>query len=142
MTFALVFRWSVWWLYNGAVKVETGYGIYIYRWGKRNTKIRCSVVSCILGVLKNELIDWWRSGYIYILMVSRLLNCIRETVITFHINWVETALPSKYFICLRASTLLIPFTEFIAEFSDFWCRRAKHFSLKPFIFISLRAGLI
>ena len=50
------------------------------------TKIRFSLVSCILGILKNEWINLSRSWFIYILMVSRLLNNIRETVITFQVN--------------------------------------------------------
>ena len=51
------------------------------------TKISCSlVISCILGGLKNELIDWLRSAFIYILMVSTLLNNIHETWIAFQAN--------------------------------------------------------
>ena len=72
-------------------------------------KLRCIHVSCILVALKNEWIVWWQSGFIYILMVPRLQNNIRETLITFKVNLAETALLSKDFLCM-ASTLLIPFT--------------------------------
>ena len=65
------------------------------------TKIRCSLLSCILEVLKNEWINSWRTRLIYILMVSRLLNNIRPTFIAFHVNYVETAFLSKDCICFR-----------------------------------------
>ena len=44
----------------------------------------------------------------YILMVSRLLNNISETLIAFQENWAETALLLKDFIC--PSTLSMPFS--------------------------------
>ena len=81
-----------------------------------STEIRYSLVSHILRVLKNEWIDWWRSGFLYILTVSRLLNNIRETYIAFQVNKAETALFSKYFTCLRKHAC-DTFTKFIVEFT-------------------------
>ena len=65
------------------------------------TKNRCSIVSRILWVWKIEWFDRWRSSFIYILMVSRLLNIKRETLIVFQVNYAETVLLSRDIICLR-----------------------------------------